>query len=52
MIAIQKDIPKSCQRGAIIILSMLVNGKIDIVKEKIDLLLKIGLGLLGKVSTS
>ncbi|CAJ0648167.1 14849_t:CDS:10 [Entrophospora sp. SA101] len=44
----QKDIPKSRRRGAIIILSMLANGKIDIVKEKIDLLLKIGLGPLGK----
>ena len=44
-----KDIPRVQRRGAIIILGMLATAKPETVSEHIDLLLKIGLGQLGKV---
>ncbi|KAF0449771.1 Condensin complex subunit 1 [Gigaspora margarita] len=43
-----KQIPKMQRRGAIIILGMLAKAKMEIVQEKTDLLLKIGLGPFGK----
>jgi condensin complex subunit 1 len=45
---IQGRIQKSQRRGAIIILSMLAKAKTKVVSDKIDVLLKIGLGPLGK----
>lgn len=45
-----KDIPRIQRRGAIIILGMLATAKPEIVSEHIDSLLRIGLGVLGKVS--
>lgn len=45
-------IQKSQRRGAIIILGMLAKAKTKIVSEKIDLMLKIGLGPLGKMDQS
>jgi condensin complex subunit 1 len=44
----QGRIQKSQRRGAIIILSMLAKAKTKVVSDKIDVLLKIGLGPLGK----
>lgn len=44
----QGRIQKSQRRGAIIILSMLAKAKTKVVSDKIDVLLKIGLGSLGK----
>lgn len=44
-----KDIPPHQRRGAILVLGMLAAAKPEIVSEHIDLLLKIGLGQLGKV---
>ena len=46
-----KPLPKNQRRGAIIILGMLAVARRHIVTEKIDVLLKVGLGPLGKVST-
>ncbi|CAI2182996.1 11563_t:CDS:10 [Funneliformis geosporum] len=43
-----KDISKEQRCGAIIVLSMLAKAKTEIVQEKIDLLLKVGLGQFGK----
>ncbi|KAF9345500.1 Condensin complex subunit [Mortierella sp. AD094] len=43
-----KDIPKPQRRGAIIILGMLAKAKPDIVANKIETILKIGLGKHGK----
>ncbi|CAG8544327.1 22071_t:CDS:10 [Dentiscutata erythropus] len=43
-----KQIPKVQRRGAIIILGMLAKAKMEIVQEKTELLLKIGLGPFGK----
>ncbi|RHZ79040.1 hypothetical protein Glove_152g93 [Diversispora epigaea] len=42
------EISKAQRRGAIIVLSMLAKAKMDIVQEKIDLLLKVGLGSFGR----
>ncbi|KAG0193993.1 Condensin complex subunit [Apophysomyces sp. BC1034] len=42
------SISKAQRRGAIIILGMLGKAKIEIISEKVDLLLRIGLGPLGK----
>ena len=44
-----KAIDKAQRRGAIIILGMLAIAKRDIVTERVDTLLKIGLGPLGQV---
>ncbi|RIA97299.1 condensin complex subunit 1 [Glomus cerebriforme] len=43
-----REVTKEQRRGAIIVLNMLAKAKIEIVQEKIDLLLKIGLGQYGK----
>ena len=43
------NIPKAQRRGAIIILGMLAKAKTEIVSEKVDLVLRIGLGPYGKV---
>ena len=40
---------KEQRRGAIIVLNMLAKAKMEIVQEKIDLLLRVGLGQFGKV---
>ncbi|CAG8496958.1 6179_t:CDS:2 [Acaulospora morrowiae] len=48
----KKEILKAQRRDAIIVLSMLAKAKIEIVQEKIDLLLKIGLGSFGKTNFS
>ncbi|KAL0080987.1 non-SMC mitotic condensation complex subunit 1-domain-containing protein [Phycomyces blakesleeanus] len=45
---VKGHIPKAQRRGAIIILGMLAKAKTEIVTEKVDLLLRIGLGPLGK----
>ena len=45
-----KHIPKPQRRGAIIILGMLALSKRGILTDKVDVLLKVGLGHLGKVS--
>lgn len=47
-----KDIPKRQRRGAIIVLGMLAVARKEIVTEKLDLLLRIGLGPYGKVCPS
>ncbi|CAG8517034.1 9868_t:CDS:10 [Cetraspora pellucida] len=47
-----KQIPKVQRRGAIIILGMFAKAKMEIVQEKTDLLLKIGLGPFGKADLS
>jgi condensin complex subunit 1 len=44
----QGRIQKSQRRGAIVILSMLAKAKTKIVSDKIDVMLRIGLGSLGK----
>lgn len=44
----KREIPKPQRQGAIIVLGMLAKAKTEIVSEKIDMLLKIGLGALGK----
>ncbi|KDQ09126.1 hypothetical protein BOTBODRAFT_179302 [Botryobasidium botryosum FD-172 SS1] len=46
--SVDKDIPKAQRRGAIIILGMLALAKREIVTERIETLLKVGLGSLGK----
>lgn len=43
------SIPKAQRTGAIIILSMLAKARPEIMSEKVHLLLRIGLGQLGKV---
>jgi condensin complex subunit 1 len=45
----KREIPKPQRRGAIIILGMLAKAKSDIVAEKIEVLLKVGLGSFGRV---
>ena len=46
------NIPKEQRRGAIIILGMLAKARTEIVTEKVDTLLRIGLGPLGKADLS
>ena len=48
----EQDIPKPQRQGAIIILGMLAIARRDIVTERVDSLLKIGLGPLGMVRSS
>jgi condensin complex subunit 1 len=48
--ATHKDISKAQRRGAIMILGMLAAAKPEYVADHVDLLLKVGLGPLGKVS--
>ena len=45
-----KSLPACQRRGAIIILSMFALAKRSVVSEKVDVLLKVGLGPLGKVA--
>ena len=45
----EQEIPRPQRQGAIIILGMLALAKRDVVTERVELLLKIGLGPLGKV---
>lgn len=45
------EISKEQRRGAIMVLNMFAKAKMEIVQKQIDLLLNIGLGQLGKVST-
>jgi condensin complex subunit 1 len=47
-----KGIPKFQRRGAIIVLGMFAAPKPEVVAEHVDILLKIGLGPHGKVSTA
>lgn len=47
-----KEIPNQQRRGAIIILGMLAKAKPDIVAQKIETILKIGLGKHGKADHS
>ncbi|GJJ15002.1 hypothetical protein Clacol_009273 [Clathrus columnatus] len=44
----EKQLPKNQRRGAIIILGMLAVAKRHIVSDRVDVLLKVGLGPLGK----
>jgi hypothetical protein len=44
-----KDIPKAQRRGAIVILGMIAVARQKVVTERIDTLLNVGLGPLGKV---
>jgi condensin complex subunit 1 len=46
-----KSLPACQRRGAIIILSMFALAKRSVVSEKVDVLLKVGLGPLGKVAS-
>jgi hypothetical protein len=46
----EQEIPKAQRQGAIIILGMLALAKREVVTERVDSLLKIGLGNLGMVS--
>ena len=46
----EKHLPKPQRRGAIIILGMLALAKRSVLTDKVDVMLKIGLGPLGKVS--
>ncbi len=46
----EQEIPKPQRQGAIIILGMLALAKREVVTERVDSLLKIGLGPLGMVS--
>src|ERR1700761_2086540 len=45
----EKPLPKEQRRGAIIILGMLAVANRGVVSERVEALLKIGLGSLGKV---
>jgi condensin complex subunit 1 len=49
MIGTDLSIPKQQRRGAIIILGMLALARRSVVQDKVDVLLQIGLGSLGKV---
>ena len=46
----EKQLPKPQRRGAIIILGMLAVARRSVVTDKVDVMLKIGLGSVGKVS--
>lgn len=48
----EQEIPKAQRQGAIIILGMLGIAKREIVTERVESLLKIGLGPLGMVRAS
>ncbi|ORY02109.1 hypothetical protein K493DRAFT_387433 [Basidiobolus meristosporus CBS 931.73] len=48
----RKEIPAAQRRGAIVILGMLGKARKEIISERIDLLLKIGLGEYGKTDLS
>ena len=46
----EKQLPKPQRRGAIIILGMLAVARGSFLTDKVDVMLKIGLGAVGKVS--
>ena len=48
----EQDIPKAQRQGAIIILGMLALARREVVTERVEALLKIGLGSLGMVRIS
>ena len=48
-VGIEKPLPKPQRRGAIIILGMLALAKRSVLTDKVDVMLKVGLGPLGKV---
>ena len=45
-----RQLPKQQRRGAIIILGMLALARRSVVTDRVDTLLRVGLGPLGKVS--
>lgn len=45
----ERHLPKPQRRGAIIILGMLALAKRSVLADKVDVMLKVGLGALGKV---
>lgn len=45
-----KPLPRQQRRGAIIIIGMLALAKRSVVTDRVDTLLKVGLGPLGRVS--
>jgi hypothetical protein len=47
-----RPLPKQQRRGAIIIIGMLALARRSVVQDRVDVLLKIGLGPMGKVSQS
>jgi condensin complex subunit 1 len=47
----ERHLPKPQRRGAIIILGMLAVAKRSVLTDKVDVMLKIGLGPLGRVGT-
>lgn len=44
-----RPLPKQQRRGAIIVIGMLALARRDVVQDRVDVLLKIGLGPMGKV---
>jgi hypothetical protein len=46
----EKQLPKPQRRGAIIILGMLAVARRSVVTDKVEVMLKIGLGAVGRVS--
>ena len=46
----EKQLPREQRRGAIIILGMLALARRSVVTDRVDILLKIGLGAFGRVS--
>lgn len=46
----ERPLPRMQRRGAIIILGMLALAKRSVVSERVEVLVKIGLGNLGKVA--
>jgi len=50
LLGTDKDISRQQRRGAIIILGMIAGAKRQIVTDRVDTLLKVGLGPRGKVS--
>ena len=49
LIGKEKQLPKPQRRGSIIILGMLALAKRSVLTDKVDVMLKVGLGALGKV---
>ena len=47
----ERHLPKPQRRGAIIILGMLAVAKRSVLTDKVEVMLKIGLGPLGRVGT-
>lgn len=48
----ERPLPRIQRRGAVIILGMLALAKRSVVADRVDVLVKIGLGKLGQVSTT